>query len=100
MSLKTMMVIGEGATDASAFASALSRAPELLAGRIRFEYIDPTTIFPSDHHAAVRAEDFFGVQPQEGVVSAAGVGMNTLFALKITSRVGVKRLLFFGLRRI
>lgn len=95
MSLRLFTVIAEGPTDASAFADA-QRNP-LLAGRIHFSLIDPTTFFPSDKHAFVRAEDYFGVQPQEGP-SLAGAGMNTVFALRIHAPVG-RRLLFFGLNR-
>lgn len=97
MSLKLFTVIGEGPTDALAFRQA--QGSELLAGRDRFMLLDPHTVFPSDRHAFVRAEDHFGVQPQEGP-SPAGAGMNTVFALRIHSAVGVRRLLFFGLRRL
>lgn len=97
MSLRMFSVIAEAPTAALAFASA--QRSELLAGRLSYSMIDPTTVFPSDKHALTRAEDYFGVQPQEGP-SPAGAGMNMVFALRIHAPVGVHRLLFFGLRRI
>lgn len=97
MSLRLFTVIAEAPTDAQAFAQA--QQSELLAGRTMYSMVDGTTFFPSDHHARLRAEDWFGVQPQEQV-SIAGAGMNTVLALRIYAPVGVRRLLFFGLRRI
>lgn len=97
MSLRMFSVIAEGSTDALAFTQA--QKSELLAGRTMFSLIDPMTFFPSDRHAFVRAEDYFGVQPQEGP-SIAGAGMNTVLAVRIHAPVGTRRLLFFGLRRI
>lgn len=97
MALRLFSIIVEDRTDALAFDQA--RQSELLAGRIRYEILDPMTFFPSDQHALRWAEDFFGVQPQEGP-SPAGAGMNTVFALRIHAPVGFRRLLFFGLRRL
>lgn len=97
MSLKLFVVVSEGSTDALAFTKA--QECEALAGRIHFSLVDPTTFFPSDLHAYRRAQDWFGVQPQEGP-SPAGAGMNTVFALRIHAPVGTRRLMFFGLRRI
>jgi hypothetical protein len=97
MSLQLFTVTTEGSTDALAFTSAQETGA--LAGRTHFLLVDPTTFFPSDLHARRRAEDYFGVQPQEGP-SPAGAGMNTVFALRIHAPVGTRRLMFFGLRRI
>lgn len=97
MSLRMFATVTEAATDALAFAQA--QQSELLAGRLSYSLIDGTTIFPSDQHALTRAQDWFGVQPQEQV-SVAGAGMNMVLALRIHAPVGRKRLLFFGLSRV
>ena len=94
--LRMFTVISEGKSDSDAFAQA-QKSP-LLAGRVSYQLMDPTTVFPSDKHALSRAEDVFGVQPQADKVYIAGAHTNTVWALRIYSTVpGVKRLLFFGL---
>jgi len=98
MALRMFTVISEGASDDRAFWAAQQNP--LLMGRERYELLDPTTLFPSDMHARARAEDMFGVQPQESQVSIAGEKTNTVWAVRIISDRGVKRLLFFGLMRV
>lgn len=92
-------VFADGRTDAEVFAAA--QQSELLAGRSRYEIIDPSTLYPSDKHAFTRAEYIFGVQPQNDKVYIAGENTNTVWALRVrTTAQGMKRMLFFGLRRV
>lgn len=71
-----------------------------MVGRTRYEILDPTTTYPSDKHAHSRAEYIYGVQPQESQVDIAGADTNTVRALRVhTTSKGMKRIMFFGLRR-
>jgi len=97
MSLYTFYVISEGPSDSAAFA--LAQQNPAMLGRTSYQLLD-SVLFPSDQHAVRRAEDVFGVQPQESQVSIAGADTNTVWAVRIyTTQPGTKRLLFFGLRR-
>jgi hypothetical protein len=99
MALVIFRSFGEAPTESLAFAQA-QQNPEFL-GRIRYELLDPHTLYPSDSHAVLRTEDLFGVMPQPNKVSIAGPNTNTVWAIRVhTMNRGVKRLLFFGLRRI
>ncbi len=99
MALQMFAVFAEAGSNDHAFAQAQENS--LLAGRVRYEILDPTTTFPSDKLALSRAEDVFGVQPQDDKVSIAGEWTNTVWAIRVhTMNPGMKRLLFFGLRRI
>lgn len=99
MALVMFHVFATGRTDAETFA--LAQGDEKLAGRTRYEIIDPSTLYPSDKHAFLRAEDIFGVQPQADKVYIAGENTNTVWALRVlTTEPGMKRMMFCGLRRI
>jgi hypothetical protein len=91
-------VIAEAGSDDYAFALAKAAQPELLLGRDRYVILDGRILYPSDRHSYERAEDVFGVQPQAGVPSIAGPGMNTCWAQRILPlQNGRRRLHFFGL---
>lgn len=93
-------VIAEGLSDDLAFEAARQSADggPLLLGRDRYVHLDKNVLFPNDRLAYTRAEDVFGVQPQFGQSSIAGLGMNTCWAVRIRPLVeGRRRLLFFGL---
>lgn len=98
MSLKLFTVITEAHSNDAAFAAA-QQSP-VMGGRIFYSLIDGTTVFPSDKHALLRAEDYVGVQPQDDRVYLAGDRSNTVWALRIHAPTGIKRLLFFGLQRV
>ena len=90
-------VYAEAGSDDRAFAQAQQNPA--MAGRARYEVLD-SVLFPSDHHAFLRAEEIFGVQPQADKVYIAGTDTNTVWAIRVIPRaVGQKRLMFFGLRR-
>lgn len=99
MGVASFAVIGEGRSDDAAFLAArLSEAGKVkMAGRIIYQILDPSTIYPTDAIASRRVTDMFGVCPQIGVVSPAGVGTNTVYAVRVLTDPGLKRLLFFGL---
>ena len=98
-SLKIFAVFAEGHSDGAAFAVA-QQSPGLV-GRARYELIDNSTVYPSDLIAFQRAEWTFGVQPQEDKVYIAGPDTNTAWAIRVhTQSQGMKRLMFYGLRRI
>ena len=98
MALTIFSVIGEGATDALAFAQAQQNPT--MAGRLSFQLLDPATLFPSDSHAFARAEDLFGIFPDATKVSIAGEGMNMVWGIRIyTGTTKRHRILFCGLRR-
>lgn len=98
MALKIFKVIGEGASFIIAFKQAQQNP--LLAGRINYKVLDPSTEFPSDTHAATRAEDYFGLFPDATRVDIAADGMNMVWAIRIyTGTTKRTRLLFFGLHR-
>jgi hypothetical protein len=99
MALTMFTVFANGASDDRVFEAA-QQSP-LLAGRTRYELIDPSTLYPSDALAYSRAEYIFGVQPQDDKVYIAGEKTNTVWALRVlTTERGMKRMMFFGLRRI
>lgn len=98
MALSLFAVIGEGLTDALAFQQAQQNP--LLAGRINYKLLDPSTAFPSDAHAFTRAEDYFGIFPDATKVDIAGERMNMVWAIRIyTGTTKRSRLLFCGLHR-
>lgn len=98
MALHIFTVFSEGGSDDRAFWAAQQNP--LLAGRERYEILDPTTIHPSDQAAFQRAEWMYGVQPQADKVDIAGPHTNTVRAIRVhTTNKGMKRLMFFGLRR-
>jgi hypothetical protein len=98
MALKIFRVIGEGSSDILAFKQA-QQSP-LLAGRINYKLLDPSTVFPSDAHATLRSEDYFGIFPDATRVDIAAEGMNMVWAVRIyTGTTKRARLLFFGLHR-
>jgi len=91
-------VFAEAGSDDRAFAIA-QQNPQ-LAGRTRYEILDNSTIFPSDSLAHSRAAYIFGFQPQADQVHIAGEHTNTVWAVRVrTTNKGMKRLMFFGLRR-
>jgi len=98
MALHIFTVISEGESDDRAFWAAQQNP--LLDGRTRYETLDSSTIHPSDTAARQRAEWMYGVQPQESQVDIAGADTNTVRAIRVhTMSRGMKRLMFFGLRR-
>lgn len=98
MALSIFAVIGEGPSDILAFRQAQQNP--LLSGRINYQLLDPSTLFPSDAHARSRAEDLFGIFPDATKVSIAGEGMNMVWAIRIyTGTTKRSRLLFCGLHR-
>lgn len=98
MALHIFTIIVEAGSDDRAFA--IAQQNPLMVGRARYEILDSTTIHPSDSAARQRAEWMYGVQPQESQVDIAGADTNTVRAIRIhTPTRGVKRLMFFGLRR-
>lgn len=98
MALHIFTVIVEAKSDDRAFWAAQQNP--LLAGRTCYEILDPTTTHPSDAAALQRAEWMYGVQPQEDKVDIAGADTNTVRAIRVhTTSKGMKRLMFFGLRR-
>jgi hypothetical protein len=91
-------VIAEGMSDDLTFAMARAAHPDLMLGRDRYVILDGRILYPSDRHSYERAEDVYGVQPQEGVPTIAGPGMNTCWAQRIRPlQEGRRRLHFFGL---
>jgi len=98
MALSIFAVIGEGSSDILAFRQAQQNP--LLAGRINYQLLDPSTTFPSDSHAYTRAEDLFGIFPDATKVSIAGERMNMVWAIRIyTGTTKRSRLMFCGLHR-
>ena len=98
MALHLFVVFSEARSDAAAFAEA-QKNPVML-GRTRYEVLD-SVLFPSDTIALQRAESIFGVQPQADKVYIAGAHTNTVWAIRVlTINQGMKRLMFFGLRKI
>lgn len=67
--------------------------------RTQFTLLDPTTLFPSDHFAAARAEDRLGTWVQPGAQPVIGPRSPVCWALRIKpQQVGQSRLIFFGTR--
>jgi len=98
MALRIFAVIAEAASDDRAFAEA-QKHPK-MRGRVRYEWLDPGVLHPSDKHAYLMAESVFGVQPQADKVSIAGEHTNTVWAIRVlTQNRGQKRIMFFGLER-
>jgi len=98
MALSIFAVIGEGPSDILAFRQAQQNP--LLSGRINYQLLDPSTVFPSDSHARTRAEDYFGLFPDYTKVDIAGEGMNMVWGIRIyTGTTKRSRLLFCGLHR-
>lgn len=98
MALTIFKVFGEGSSDILAFQQAQQHP--LLQGRINYKLLDPSTTFPSDAHAATRAEDYFGLFPDYTRVDIAGEGMNMVWAIRsYTGTTKRSRLLFIGLYR-
>jgi len=98
MALQMFTVFVEASTDGRAFA--LAQQNPVMAGREKYQVLD-SVLFPSDSHAFRRAEATFGVQPQEDKVYIAGAHTNTAWAIRVlTTNQGMKRLMFFGLRKI
>lgn len=98
MALRMFTVIAESGSNDRAFE--IAQQNPLLAGRTRYELLDPTTVYPSDKLAHSRAEHLFGVQPDATQVSIAGEKTNTVWAVRILADPGAHRLMFFGLRRV
>lgn len=98
MALFIFHVFAEAGSDDRAFWAAQQNPA--LAGRERYEILDPTTIHPSDAAAFQRAEWMYGVQPQESQVDIAGPHTNTVRAIRVhTANKGMKRLMFFGVSK-
>lgn len=98
MALHIFTVFAEAPSDDRAFWAAQQNP--LLAGRTRYEILDSSTMHPSDQAAFQRAEWMYGVQPQENQVDIAGPNTNTVRAIRVhTMNKGMKRLMFFGVRR-
>jgi hypothetical protein len=98
MALKVFAVIGEGLSDILAFQQAQQNP--LLSGRINYQLLDPSTVFPSDAHARTRADDYFGIFPDATRVDIAGYRMNMVWAIRIyTGTTKRSRLMFTGLYR-
>ena len=98
MALQLFTVFVEGGSDDRAFK--IAQQSPLLAGRTRYELIDPSTYYPSDSLAHSRAAYTFGFQPQADQVHIAGEHTNTAWALRVrTTTRGMRRLMFFGLHR-
>ncbi len=90
-------IFAEAGSDDLAFA--LAQQQPAMLGRVRYEILDNTTIYPSDAHAFKRAEYTFGPVPQADKVYIAGQNTNTVWAVRVhTTTKGTRRLMFFGLR--
>ena len=99
MALEIWHVFAEDGSPERAFAQA--RQHPLMKGRVRYELMDPTTLYPSDQHAFLRSEDVFGVRPQPNKVSIAGANTNTCWAIRVLpQKKGQQRFMYFGLRRV
>ena len=91
------VVFAEAGSDDLAFAIAQQQAA--MSGRVRYEILDNSTIYPSESLAVKRAEYTFGVQPQSDKVYIAGKHTNTVWAIRvIPQKEGQRHLMFFGLR--
>ncbi len=98
MPIQLFVVFAEASTDGQAFA--IAQQNPSMAGREKYQVLD-SVLFPSDTIAYQRAEATFGVQPQADKVSIAGAHTNTVWAIRvITMNQGMKRLMFFGVRRV
>jgi hypothetical protein len=99
MALQIFTVFAEARSDDRAFWEAQKNP--LMSGREKYQILDASVTFPSDDLAFKRAEALFGVQPQADKVYIAGAHTNTVWAIRtLTQNRGMRRLMFFGLRRI
>jgi len=98
MALQMFTVFVEASTDDRAFA--IAQQNPVMSGREKYQVLD-SVLFPSDRIAYQRAESVFGPQPQADKVYIAGAYTNTVWAIRVvTQNQGMKRLMFFGIRRV